>query len=217
MSEKEKIEQLEAVYEKNVRRINSLIGIYNLVKSEGRGRKKITETDTLRAAVVFLHSNLEDVMRGLAVVFWLKNADIQIINKVPLLHEEGKKRSDKFYLGSLYQFLGKNIDDVIQSSIKDYIYNQFTINNLGQLIEEIRNLKFSEEIIGNMTEDEKASIEDFFKRRHRIVHHADRNPESGQGQHNAKAIRVEIVNKWKHEINEIISKLFTEAKIKISV
>mgnify|MGYP000284471975 FL=1 len=217
MSEIEEIEQLEAVYEKNIRRIDSLIRIYDLVKSKGKGRKKVTETDTLRAAVVFIHSNLEDVMRGLAVVFWLKNKDINIINKVPLLHTGGRERADKFYLGYLCQFLGKTVDNVIQSSIEDYIYNQFTINNLGQLIGEIKNLNFSEELIGNMTADKKASIEDFFKRRHRIVHHADRNLESGQGQHGARAIKVETVNKWKQEIDEIISKLFTEAKTKISV
>ena len=63
----------------------------------------------------------------------------------------------------------------------------------------------------------KNDIEDFFKRRHRIVHHADRNLESGQGQHGARAIKVETVNKWKQEIDEIISKLFTEAKTKISI
>ncbi|XXQ67402.1 HEPN domain-containing protein [Neisseriaceae bacterium B1] len=214
------ITDLEEIFYKNIRRVSSLIEIYDLVKSEGKERKKVTETDTLRASVVFLHAALEDVMRGLALIFWIAENNKNILEKIPLdlNHINVAHHNLKFTLGDLTELVGKNqtIETLIEASVRKYIYTKFTINDISQLKEEIKKLKFTEtfQFIEDLNEEKKSNLINFFARRHRIVHHADRNQNNDRGERRAKAIRPETVEKWKEEIIEIVQSLFEEAKSK---
>lgn len=50
-------------FDRNIQRVDNLCNIFQIVK-ETSNRPTVKEADVLRAAVVFLHSALEDYLRG---------------------------------------------------------------------------------------------------------------------------------------------------------
>lgn len=233
MNKQENLNRIKENFDRNIKRISSLLKIYDKIAIKVQGRKGITETDILRASIVMLHASLEEVMRGFAVIFWVEK-DADFINKrVPFYdpNNTSKKSADKYNLGDLCS-LDKNmtIQELLQKSVENYIYSKFTINDIKQLNSEIENIFGKNFIntlelldptknieIGNPRRGKKRRVclykelNDFFTRRHRIVHHADINNINGQGNHTAKSINKDLPKKWKECIEFIVIKLFDEA------
>ena len=233
MNKQENLNNIKENFYRNIKRISSLLKIYDNIATKVQGRKGITETDILRASIVMLHASLEEVMRGFAVIFWIEK-DSDFINKrVPFYDPENntKKSADKYNLGDLCK-LDRNmtIQDLLQKSVDNYIYSKFTINDVKQLNSEIENI-FGKDFIdtlklldphqnievGTPKRGKKRKVclhtelENFFTRRHRIVHHADINSINGQGNHTARSINKDLPKKWKECIEFIVTSLFNEA------
>ena len=121
--------------------------------------------DVLRAATVFLHASLEEVIRNL-LVLRLPNVAPEKLDEIPLAVETGLRRSSKILLGSLVQFRGKFVDNVITDSIHAYV-DTFNLNNTSQLAQclelaEIETATLRQHFLYSMNEC-SAAIKSFIK------------------------------------------------------
>lgn len=91
--------QIEQRLQDNITRVKSMVTIYEShIQGSGSGRRGYLQTDVLRAATVFLHASLEDLLRSLS--YWkLPEAKKEIIDKIPLIGYQGNLK--KFLLGEL--------------------------------------------------------------------------------------------------------------------
>lgn len=140
--------------------------------------------DILRAAVVLNHAYLEDFLRTLGTVF-LPNADVSVLDNVPLAGSGTRNRTEKFSLGKLAQYRGKMVDDVIRISVLEDLERR-SFNSVTEMISfletigvtptngdwnsDLENLSQAvQENCGGM-----AALEEMIRRRHNIVHRADK-------------------------------------------
>jgi RiboL-PSP-HEPN len=182
-------EQINDRLQDNIGRVKNMVAIYqNHLQGSGSGLRGHLETDVLRAATVFLHASLEDLLRSLS--YWkLPNAQKDTIDKIPLVGSKGS--AAKFLLGELVAHRGKSVEDLIQESVNQYL-ERSNYNN----IEEIASLFSSIGIDLAAVNCEFSVLTELMNRRHQIVHRADIDITVGQGNHRVKSISVATVNKW---------------------
>jgi hypothetical protein len=153
----------------------------NLVSQAGKGDKE-TAAEILRAVVVLNHAYLEDFLRNVAR--WLMPiAGEDALNKIPLAGSTG--RAEKFQLGKLAEHRGKKVDDVIRESVEAYM-ERSTFNNVTEIMSFLDSVNVKlpsrEEIDSSPSEvqrlpiggDDLGILDAMIKRRHHIVHRADR-------------------------------------------
>lgn len=179
-------------FEENLARVENLVKLYEeKVRPHGRGRKNALSTDVLRAAVVLLHATLEDLLRSIGFWKWPDTNDAELLNKIPFTGSDPRRRAEKINLGYLINLRGKTVDDVIKQSIEEYL-DRSSFNNTKEIASFL-------ESIGVDTKAVKAnfpSLEELMKRRHLIVHQADRDDSGGRGQHRIRSIGTKTVKAW---------------------
>src|SRR5690554_2581801 len=195
-------EAIRERFTQNVVRVRSLISIYqNSVAGSGRGRRGPTKTDILRAATVLLHASLEDCLRSLA--YWkLPLSGRDVLDKIPL---KSAAPAMKYSLGALVAHRGQRVDDVIRDSVNEYLERSNYNNTLEVAI-------FIESI-GVDTNRVNASfpaIEELMKRRHQIVHRADRDETGGRGNHSVRSIGRGKVVAWTDAAEAFCNALLNE-------
>jgi hypothetical protein len=104
--------EIESRFTENLDRVKHLVDVYQAAAS-GPGRRNVGTTDVLRAAVVFLHATLEDLLRSL-LEWKLPGAAAEHLRDIPL---EGKEARTKFTLDELAAHRGKTVDDLIARSV----------------------------------------------------------------------------------------------------
>jgi hypothetical protein len=170
----------------NLSRVKSLIAAYEGALPGASGRPSVATTDILRASVVFLHASIEDLLRSL-LEWKLPSANPKYLEDVPL---DGDKLR-KYTLADIAQHRGKTVDELIERSVK------------GSL--ERSNYNSVDEVAGVLTKsgvDTKAlnpfasDLEAMMKRRHWIVHRADRNDAQGAGHFLARSLHPNTVKAW---------------------
>lgn len=182
--------ELKSRFEANLARVNNLANIYETKLALGaQGRKPVGSADILRAGVVFLHATVEEFLRG--ILDWrLPEQSEEKLNVVPLVGS-ASGRIEKFALGRLVAHRNKTVDALIRESVTASL----TRSNFNSV----------EEIVAALTSVglDKTKCEPFFpeltalmERRHQIVHRADRNPNQGQGHHQASSIGRHHVHAW---------------------
>ena len=103
-------------FSENMARVENLINGAEFI--EATNPESNLSEDVLRAAVVFLHSTLEEVVRNL-FLFRVPNVRTENLNKIPLATERGGgSRPEKILLGQLVPFQGKLLENIIIDSIK---------------------------------------------------------------------------------------------------
>ena len=102
-----------------------------------------------------------------------------------------KKDVVKFTLGDIAAFRGQGVEDVIQQSVETYL-EKVTYNDPGQLKTALAQVGGDPTLV-----DAHANlIAAMMKRRHWIVHRADRTEMRGRGHHGARSIRRADVENW---------------------
>ena len=176
-------------FDANIGRVENLKSIYGPARA---GRRKVHETDILRAALVLLHATMEDFLRSLQVwkaPGWAKDA----VDKYPL-SGNAKKRTEKFSLGELVAHRGKTVDDLITQSVTEYLKQYSSFNDLGQVKDALRHCGISQ---AGLEAHDYGLLPTMIERRHNIVHKADRNDQvGGQGNHRTKSIEVSQLDKY---------------------
>jgi chorismate mutase len=152
----------------------------NLV-SEAVKTDKETSAEILRAVVVLNHAYLEDFLRKLALSL-LPIASEEILNRVPLAGSAG--RVEKFQLGKLAEHRGKKIDDVLRESVSAHMEHS-TFNSVTEIMSFLKSVdirlprredKDASSKIPKLPvgDDTLALLDAMIKRRHHIVHRADK-------------------------------------------
>lgn len=192
------IDDIMLVFDGNIRRINHLLELYS-TSVGGRGRKNANETEILRASVVLLHSTMEDYLRNL-LKWKLPDCDKERLNEIALFGAVDSSRG-KFQLGELLQFREMTVSEVIDRSIEAYL-SRLSFNNLFDISRGLRDVGV--ELDANVKNKLFPRIDDMMKRRHHIVHQADRSEKVQSGVHTYKSLSIKQVREWKGAVDKFV-------------
>lgn len=181
-------EEIEQRFRANLERVQLFVSDYESSVAGGPGRKTVARSDTLRAAVVFLHATLEDLLRGLAE--WkLPMAPADSLDRIPLVGI-GKPK-EKFTLADLAEFRGQTVDAVIAQSVEGFL-ERSSYNHPGEIADLLGKIKVNYLIADEL----RNRLAVMMSRRHWIAHRADRNLSSGMGHQAAQSISAALVRRW---------------------
>ena len=196
------------VFGENMQRAQSLISIYKILSELQNKKTAIHSTDILRAAVIFMHASLEELIRSLIITTYA-NAPQSEIDKIPLFSQRRSRQAEKFLLGALVEHKHLTIDHIIQKSVESYFQNQ-TFNNRSDLVRAM-------EIIGvkkGMAKKMLPTLDAMLDRRHQIVHRVDRPKSKDDQWVRATSLSPRHVEKWAKTTLEFGSLLITSAGFK---
>ena len=188
------LDEIEQRFRGNLARVENLLDLYeHELGLTGQGRRPTHATDILRATVVLLHASLEELVRSVARWKW-PSGPPEVLQDVPLARAAGHeiRPSKSFKLSEMLEHRGKTVDELIQESVDCYLDTEFAVSNNERLVGILKNAGVREAAL----EPYLPPIAQMIRRRHLIVHHADRNPLHGQGQHKATSIGTTAVREW---------------------
>jgi hypothetical protein len=151
------------------------------------------QTDLLRAAVVFLHASLEDLLRSLEE----RQIDQQVetgegLASVPFSLDEGRSRKEKVSLAELAEFhLHRPVREVVRISLVQDLASR-SYNNLHEVDQALRRVGL------RLTLDtqQRQALNVMIARRHHIAHRADRASAPGLSHHTVLSLHLNDVNAW---------------------
>ena len=181
---------LDITLSMNIERVRHLIMLYDQLGGKLGGRRTTDHSDVLRSAVVFLHASFEQVLRELARQR-LPLADENTLNEIPLLGISETGRAEKFLLGRIAKHRGKTVDTLIKESIESYL-SYLSINNQADITNLLMRCGIPPRIVAHTLQP----ISDMMKRRHLIVHQADRNSRRGTGHYPTQSLSKYQVEIW---------------------
>lgn len=188
--------EITALMDENLERVENLVSLYG---EPTPGRRKVKDTDVLRAGLVFLHASMEDYLRSL--LGWKIAAfDEETLNKYGF--PNGTKRPPtKITLGELSAHRGKSVDALIEEAVKGHLEEFQSFNDLGEVKRALEQCGIDHATVdGHNFGDLPAMI----SRRHNIVHKADRNEViGGQGNHKTKSIGAATVNNYLQSVKDL--------------
>lgn len=182
--------EIESRFRENLARVDNLVAVYRGAAS-AQGSVSVEAVDVLRAAVVFLHATLEDLLRSL-LMWKLPLADAQHLKIVPLA---GKKPRASFTLDDLAPFRGKTVDDLIARSVSVDL-ERSNFNDPGEVDLVLERIG----LVTTQLDPYRDRLGPMMKRRHWIVHRADRNMASGVGLHALQPLQEQTVNRWRDDV-----------------
>ncbi len=193
--------EIEKQLARNLARVESLMETYETTVSARagggvQGRVAVVTADLLRAAVVFLHATLEDLLR-VSLDWRLPLADPPHLAQVPLV---GCKKSRGGHepccdLSDLAQHRGKSIDVLLRESVTEHLKNS-NYNHPGDLDRALKALSVPTTIL----DPHKDALGAMMARRHWIVHRADRNDLPGRGHYEARSLDPTTVRRWRDAV-----------------
>jgi hypothetical protein len=183
---------IETRFAANLERVRHLVDVYQGAAA-GPGRRPVETTDVLRAAVVFLHATLEDLLRSL-LEWKLPLAAAAHLKDVPLA---GKKPRSTFTLDDLAPFRGTSVDDLIARSVLENL-ERSNFNDPGEVEGVLERIGLPKVLL----DPYRDKLGPMMKRRHWIVHRADRNTATGRGHHAAHALQQETVEVWSEALKQ---------------
>jgi hypothetical protein len=197
----------------NIERVKTQVALYEWITSGVRGRPRVAESDLLRAAVVFLHAALEDLMREIAA--WkLPDARPEVLSLVPYAGGDG--RSTKLSLGDLAKHhRGMSVRDVIFESVLNHL-DKSSYNDPDEIARLLAQIGCGASAIKRLMDRHGPNLGVAMSRRHQIAHRLDRNEDSGRGQHGTRSMSKKVVQIWIENIDRFSDDLFEEVE-KISV
>src|SRR5690554_4754107 len=190
--------EVEERLNSNLKRVETLVKLFDDSESGGSP----TETDLLRAAVVFLHATLEDVVRS-GLELRLPNAAPEHLSMLRFAVRDEKqdevKARDKISVSELAEHRGKTVDELIDERISAYL-KRSNFNNIAELNTALRRMALDTSIINPY----KPDIITMMTRRHLIVHRADYDEgAAGSGQpQTPRSLSVKTVTAWENVVSE---------------
>jgi hypothetical protein len=176
----------------NIRRVEDLVSLYEGASAVAE-RGPVDASDVLRSAVVFLHATVEDFVRSL-LEWKLPTAGALHLKEVPLV---GRKPRSTFTLEDLAVFRGSTVDDLIARSVSEHL-ERSNFNDPGEVDAVLQRVGLSTKLL----DPYRDKLGPMMKRRHWIVHRADRNTAPGNGQHAARSLDKVTVETWTTAVKE---------------
>ncbi len=173
--------------QENLSRVKNLIKIYEQAKND----KGELNTDVLRSAVVLLHATLEECLRSISY------------SKLPSASaDELKKIPHKISISKVAEYRDKTIDRLLRDSLSEHL-GRATYNNKDDISRALKSLSISTSGL------DLVSLETAIKRRHSIVHRADRsNVDGGHGP--ISSIQAAHVERWVEHVEKFVQLVFDE-------
>ncbi len=143
----------------NLGRVQALLLLANRL-DEVEDREQVR-----RAAIVFLHASLEDFVRGLAEQFWPERGS-SALSRIPLPQQDSvRKVGAEVLLG----YGDRTARELLREAVVTHL-ETFTVSNIQALRGMLAELGVHDlDTVGEMNE-----IKMLIRRRHQIVHRADR-------------------------------------------
>jgi hypothetical protein len=182
-------DQIIERFRSNIARARNLVTLYRAQRAPGGGRRPVHSTDTLRAAVVFLHAAIEETFRSI-YVWKVPHSTEQVLNDVPMIGSS-TQRAEKFLLGRLAPYRAKTVQELITESVLEQA-RMLSVNNTTDVVNLLQRF-------GLRSQDYDVHfgpLAEMIARRHHIVHQADRNETRGVGEHQAQSLNVATVEGW---------------------
>jgi len=198
MPSKSWIDDLDATVADNLARVAGLVVVYEERVGVRQGRADVASSDILRAAVVLLHATLEEALRAaLERRLPLMPADSLADLLVPLAPPAKPKEKVTLKDLALLQ-RDTTVSDLIVLAVSHWLASS-NFNNVGDVVAALTRV----EIPHGLTQDQRSDLESLMKRRHWIAHRADRNRQSGPGQHTAASLGKKQVQAWSALVAQI--------------
>lgn len=196
-------------FDENSDRITNLVLLHASLKQSVDFRSHPSLDDILRTSIVFTHASLEDFLRTLASEL-LPLANEDALNQIPLKGLNTSGRAEKFLLGNLACFRGKLVDDVIHESVIGSLQRS-TFNNTNEIAQLLQSLGI------NVPEVNRSfpKIEELMRRRHLIVHRADKIGETNLGKDDVLDVDPSKVIDWLKAVLELIGNILSQAAVEL--
>lgn len=193
------IDDIIYIYDKNFGRSNSLLKLYKDLTIGKKGRRPVAYIDLLRVTVVMLHSTLEDYLRNL-LTWKLPNSTKEKLNKIPLYSSEYDPRKTKFELGELIEHKDKKISELINLSVVKYLDGE-SFNNTTDINSALLNINLH---VDDSIKKYYGELDKMIKRRHKIVHKADKDNLKNISNHNLETIDLQNVELWQKTVDQFV-------------
>lgn len=179
----------EERFRANLDRVRRLVVLYDRETGATAGRPSVSEGDILRAAVVFLHASLEDLLRAAASERMPGTSPEETLKQVPFPSGDGRKTT--FTLADLAAYRGRRVDDVLAEAVGAYL-DRSSYNNTDDVARLLRQIGLPPGLVA----PHAAQLQAMMQRRHLIAHRVDRNQNPGRGHHPARSISKSSVDAW---------------------
>jgi len=187
-------------FREGIGRVRNLIHLYHQLSSLGV-KEEDRLHDILRAAVVFLHSTLEEFIRNL-FLWKLPSGSKESLNRIPLAGTPAHQRAKPFSLGDLTRWNEQTVAEVIRESVESYI-NQLNVNSIEDITSSLQMAGLVYEPYRKYFSD----ISDCIERRHHIVHQMDRDLPHGTGPAQPRNITAPTVEAWMKNTSSFVENL----------
>jgi hypothetical protein len=196
-------------FDLNLKRVGNLLNIFdreNAKKKEEvqsspdeKEQVEIEQQDLLRASVVFLHASFENYFRTV-IIDYLKTNKQNTNVKLPEmgLPNAENPRTEKFYISQLLPYLGKNVNSLVDEAIENHM-NKISFNNFNDICTWTNTMRIDLRTF-KAVDGYSEKLEKLIKRRHKIVHEADKssgsNTENEDEKTRAARIQKGSVDTW---------------------
>lgn len=186
-------------FDANVDRVRSLVGAFDQLAPGGAGSPSMVRVDVLRAAIVLLHASLEDVVRS-ASERLLPHSERRVLDDIGF-PDGPEKTKQKFSLGDLHAFKGQTVDDVIQAAVSTSLQRS-NYNSVAEIAGALERIGIKPQ---DVLEPHQATLEAFIKRRHLIVHRADKKPtvQRGRGVRLTQHLSKTTAENWLSVVSDV--------------
>ncbi len=193
-------------FDYNIKRVENLVTMFcDIEQSNGKNSHR---KDLLRAAVVWLHATVEDVLRNL-LKWKLPTADASYLNSLPIPNTQ-YSRKHKSQLGDLVAKYGdKKVSDILTVSIEAHL-DRLNWSGTEQIAKTLESLKISPAPF----KADLAALNELISRRHQIVHQSDREKSDDNSHGKVRTINKDDVDKWLEAVKAFFAKLLKEAEPK---
>jgi len=194
--------RIEQTFRANITRVKSLLDVYDLVAT--RPNPTTEQTDVLRSGVVLLHASLEDLVRSSSEEL-LPLQDADVLNEIGF--PDGSDRTKaKFTLGELHAYKGLTVDDLIRKAVATRLQRS-NYNNVSELSAALQRIGVNVSAL----DPHQGTLESIMKRRHLIVHRADKNPliEPDQGIPTVQPLGRSTVDTWVAVVSNVGTKVIS--------
>lgn len=189
-------ESLERVYQL-VALAGLVTGLANISRDEiDPAATPIPADDALRAAVVLIHACFEDFLRTLTNKL-LPEADSIALKDITLAGVDPRKT--QFHVGHLIQHRNKTVDELIRESVSLHL-ERSTFNNTDAVAELLQRLHLEVDPARKYF----PVLDEMMRRRHQIVHRADRVKDPVSATFKLAAISAEQVLAWRDATRDFV-------------
>ena len=167
-------DRIALTFQANLTRVKNLVGAHDTLGTTGAGRPSVQQTDVLRAEGVLLHASLEDLIRTSSEEL-LPEASEEVLNKIGF-PDGPDKTKEKFSLGELHSHKGKTVGELIREAVQARLQRS-NYNRVTEVAAALERIGLAPSVL----DPDQDTLESIMKRRHLIVHRADKNPVPRRG------------------------------------